>query len=102
MAAKSLFDCLQSFDKKNLKQTDTRVTTTTGDQIIEKRDSYGRVTTERIPEQTYGFVASLVEDLQVGEILEGLILGKILRYLNGRDRMVVRFTTTCAISAYHH
>jgi hypothetical protein len=26
MAAKSLFDCLQSFDKKNLKQTDTRVT----------------------------------------------------------------------------
>jgi hypothetical protein len=56
-------------------------TTTTGDQIIEKRDSYGRVTTERIPGQTYGFVASVVEDLQVGEILEGLILGKILRYL---------------------
>jgi len=21
---------------------------------------------------------------------------------HGRDRMVVRFTTTCAISAYHH
>jgi hypothetical protein len=73
-----------------------------GDQIIEKRDSYGRVATERIPEQTYGFVVSVVEDLQVGEILQGLILGKILRYLNGRDRMVVRFTTTCAISAYHH
>jgi len=29
----------------------------------------------------------------------------VLRFLfsfRGRDRMVVRFTTTCAISAYHH
>jgi len=25
-----------------------------------------------------------------------------LRYRRGRDRMVVEFTTTCAISAYHH
>jgi hypothetical protein len=24
------------------------------------------------------------------------------RVFCGRDRMVVRFTTTCAISAYHH
>jgi len=25
-----------------------------------------------------------------------------IRGRRGRDRMVIRFTTTCAISAYHH
>ena len=26
----------------------------------------------------------------------------MIRGLRGRDRMVIGFTTTCAISAYHH
>jgi hypothetical protein len=29
-------------------------------------------------------------------------LTKFRLYRDGRDRMVVGFTTTCAISAYHH
>jgi len=32
----------------------------------------------------------------------GMMILKTIRGRCGRDRVVVRFTTTCAISAYHH
>ncbi|CAC5381574.1 unnamed protein product [Mytilus coruscus] len=74
--ANPLLDSLKSFDKTKLKQTDTKITTTAGLQIVEKRDSHGRITHELVGGKTYGFVASTVDDLQVGEILsDHLIIG---------------------------
>lgn len=71
----AFLDSLKSFDKSKLKHTDTKVTTTEGELLLEKRDSSGSVTMEKIS-PTYGFVPSFVEDLQVGEVLPGqLILG---------------------------
>lgn len=75
--ANSLLDSLKSFDKTKLKQTDTKITTTEGLQIVEKRDSHGRIIHELVGGRTYGFVASIVDDLQVGEVLsDHLIIGK--------------------------
>ncbi|VDI11182.1 atypical dual specificity phosphatase [Mytilus galloprovincialis] len=74
--ANSLLDSLKSFDKTKLKQTDTKITTTEGLQIVEKRDSHGRIIHELVGGRTYGFVASIVDDLQVGEVLsDHLIIG---------------------------
>jgi hypothetical protein len=34
--------------------------------------------------------------------VEAMMISALYRDHRGCDRMVVRFTTTCAISAYHH
>ena len=79
--AESFLNSLKSFDKTKLKHTDTRVTTTDGSQVIEKRDSTGRVSVEKTG-PSYGFVPSFVEDLQVGEVVPGkLILGNLYQYI---------------------
>ena len=73
-----LLKSLHAFDKKRLKHTDTQVKTIEGKHFVEKRDPNGEVKTEMMEGTTYGYVVSYVYDLQVGEILPNLIIGKIL------------------------
>ena len=73
-----LLKSLHAFDKKRLKHTDTHVKTIEGKHFVEKRDPNGEVKTEMMEGTTYGYVVSYVYDLQVGEILPNLIIGKIL------------------------
>ena len=76
--AAMLLKSLHAFDKKRLKHTDTHVKTIEGKHFVEKRDPNGKVKTEMMEGTTYGYVVSYVYDLQVGEILPNLIIGKIL------------------------
>ena len=46
-------------------------------------------------------------DRQINVVVLNWLMGlqpnnSLVRFLSGRDHMVVGFTTTCAISAYYH
>ena len=68
---------LSSFNKASLRKTDTVVTMPDGKQVVEGKDEMGRTITKSISFGSLGFCASVVEDLQVGEVLPGLIIGKL-------------------------
>lgn len=59
-----MLNSLKKFDKSSLKKTATKITTETGDQFVEFKNFRG-------------FVVDLFADIQVGEILPGLILGML-------------------------
>ena len=71
----SLFTQLKGFDKSNLHKTDTVVKTADGRSLVESKNDEGRTVVTQTSSGDYGFVPSVVEDLQVGEILPGLIMG---------------------------
>lgn len=71
----SLSSVLQNFDRSKLKKTDTTVITVDGRKIVETRDECGRSIVKSVSEGELGFVGDVKEDLQVGEILPGLIMG---------------------------
>ena len=50
---------------------------------------------------TYRTTNDLEQDLCIIVLITFCIFLNTLRGCRGRDRMVVGFTTTCAISAYH-
>ncbi|KAJ8313801.1 hypothetical protein KUTeg_008362 [Tegillarca granosa] len=66
---------IEAFDKSKLKKTNTRITTEGGGEIIETKDEHGRFTQKRTDKHGYGFVVETHGDLQVGEIMDGLIMG---------------------------
>ena len=71
----SLFTQLKGFDKSSLHKTDTVVRTADGRSLVESKNDEGRTVVTQTSSGDYGFVPSVVEDLQVGEILPGLIMG---------------------------
>ena len=71
----SLFSQLQGFDKTALRKTDTVVKTADGRELVEHKNEEGFTVVTHTNTGGYGFVPSVVEDLQVGEIMPGLIMG---------------------------
>ncbi|XP_064614144.1 dual specificity protein phosphatase 19-like [Liolophura sinensis] len=70
-----LFASLQTFDKSKLKKTETSVTTVDGRRLLEKVDTHGRRTSHLVSQGILGYVGDVREDLQVAEVLPGLIMG---------------------------
>ncbi|KAK3101195.1 hypothetical protein FSP39_001661 [Pinctada imbricata] len=71
-----LLGALQNFNKSKLRQTTTKVTTTDGRLFVEKRGGDGDFVQNKVDcDPKYGFVVDPNADLQVGEIVPGLILG---------------------------
>ena len=73
----SLFSQLQGFNKASLRKTDTVVKTADGRELLEHKTEEGTTVVTHTCIGGYGFVPSVVEDLQVGEILPGLIMGTL-------------------------
>ncbi|KAK7493217.1 hypothetical protein BaRGS_00015554 [Batillaria attramentaria] len=71
----SLSQQLTSFNKSSLRKTETVVTLPDGRQVVEGKDDQGRTITKSISFGSLGFVGVVQLDLQVGEILPGLIMG---------------------------
>lgn len=72
-----MLNSLKKFDKSSLKKTATKITTETGDQFVEFKNDQGLTERRKVTENGdfRGFVVDLFADIQVGEILPGLILG---------------------------
>ncbi|OWF49443.1 dual specificity protein phosphatase 19-like [Mizuhopecten yessoensis] len=70
----SLKESLTGFKKCSLKKTETKVTTAGGESFIESHDEDGKTVSKKTVGQTYGFVGWGIPDMQVGEILPGLLL----------------------------
>ena len=66
---------IEGFSKKKLKSVDTEITTVDGRRLKETRDHYGRCHLENVG-GSLGYVGDVKPDLQVGEILDGVILGE--------------------------
>ncbi|XP_041367191.1 dual specificity protein phosphatase 19-like [Gigantopelta aegis] len=66
---------LAGFDRSALRQTDTTVTTVDGRQIVEGKDKRGRLVVKSVITGEQGYVGDVWQDLQVGEVLPGLIMG---------------------------
>ncbi|KAK7108999.1 dual specificity protein phosphatase 19-like [Littorina saxatilis] len=66
---------LTGFNKSSLRKTDTVVTMPDGRQVVEGKDDEGRTITKSVSFGSLGFCQGLMEDLQVGEVLPGLIIG---------------------------
>ena len=73
----SLLSQLRKFDKTQLHKTETTVTYADGISLVESKDDDGKTVVKHTSSGSYGFVPSVVADLQVGEILPGLIMGMI-------------------------
>ena len=63
--------------KTQLHKTETTVTYADGISLVESKDDDGKTVVKHTSSGSYGFVPSVVADLQVGEILPGLIMGMI-------------------------
>ncbi|KAI0211683.1 Dual specificity protein phosphatase 19 [Lamellibrachia satsuma] len=66
---------IKSFPKSALRTTSTLVTTPGGRQLKETLDADGTTNITELSVGSYGFVADYVPDLQVAEVLPGLIMG---------------------------
>ncbi|XP_076472329.1 dual specificity protein phosphatase 19-like [Babylonia areolata] len=66
---------LARFDRGSLRRTDTVVTHPDGRQVVEGKDEEGHTITKSISFGNLGFCSTDVEDLQVGHVLPGLIIG---------------------------
>lgn len=73
---------LSSFNKASLRKTDTVITLPDGRQVVEGKDEQGRTITKSISFGNLGYVGDVREDLQVGEILPGLIMGENIQVFN--------------------
>ncbi|XP_014663536.1 PREDICTED: dual specificity protein phosphatase 19-like, partial [Priapulus caudatus] len=66
---------IKAFSAAKLRKTKTKITTPGGRKLVETRNDYGRVITDRAGDDGVGFIGDVKEDVQVGEILPGLLLG---------------------------
>uniref|UniRef100_A0A4D5R988 protein-serine/threonine phosphatase n=1 Tax=Scolopendra viridis TaxID=118503 RepID=A0A4D5R988_SCOVI len=66
---------IRNFSSGKLRKVQTKVLTSDGRQLIETRDKHGRIISKETGKIAPGFVADVKPDLQVGEILPGLLLG---------------------------
>ena len=67
---------IAGFSKSSLKATSTTFTTMGGRQYLETRDKYGRATRTLLAEgEDLAYIGDTKPDLQVGEILTGLLVG---------------------------
>ncbi|KAK6166320.1 hypothetical protein SNE40_023045 [Patella caerulea] len=66
---------IQDFKKSNLKSTETKVHTVDGRVYSEKKDDSGRTVVTQLDTGQQGFIGDVREDLQVGAVLPGLIIG---------------------------
>lgn len=71
----SLCDELCRFSRTKLRHVDTIVVTEDGRKLLETIDNEGRISTRKISDGEWGFVGDVSQDLQVGEILPGVIIG---------------------------
>jgi len=87
-----LFEALRGFSKGSLKSTETKVLTVTGEEYLETKDIEGRTITKKLDSKprTYGFVGWGIPDLQVGEVLPGLLIGMYSRL--SKYRVIVPYT----------
>lgn len=71
-----MLNSLKTFDKSSLKKTATKITTETGDQFVEYKNDHGLTERRKVTDNGNfrGFVVDLFADIQVGEILPGLLL----------------------------
>lgn len=87
-----MLNSLKTFDKSSLKKTATKITTETGDQFVEFKNDQGLTERRKVTENGdfRGFVVDLLADIQVGEILPGLILGtlSIILYANRLQKKI--------------
>ncbi|XP_046356197.1 dual specificity protein phosphatase 19-like [Haliotis rufescens] len=75
--SKTITGLVKEFDRSALKKTQTKVITVEGVQIIEERDARGKFVVHEVrqPNGILGYVADVRQDLQVGEVMPGLIVG---------------------------
>ncbi|KAL8624103.1 hypothetical protein ACOMHN_036106 [Nucella lapillus] len=66
---------LMTFNKGSLRKTDTVVTHPDGKQVVEGKDEEGHTITKSVSFGNLGYCSTDVEDLQVGQVLPGLIVG---------------------------
>ena len=71
----SLLSQIQGFNKKQLKKTETEVMTEDGRRLIEQRDDEGNLHVKVKEGTDLGFVGDYKPDLQVAEVLPGLLMG---------------------------
>ncbi|KAL3831705.1 hypothetical protein ACJMK2_023425 [Sinanodonta woodiana] len=70
-----LLNLVRQFDQAKLKKTQTRVTTVDGRITTFEKDSTGKFVVKETQPGSLGYVGDIWQDLQVGEVLPGLILG---------------------------
>ena len=68
-------DGVKNFDLSSLKKTKTVVTNPDGTRFVEEKDGGGKLQSKLSSDTSYGFVVDETLDLQVGEVLDGLIIG---------------------------
>lgn len=81
-----LFNEINGFSQRKLKKVETKLTTASGDNVVEKRGAKGLTTA---PVKS----AAKKLDLQVGLILPGLMIGKFVELC----RIFLNFVGNCAI-----
>lgn len=84
-----LFAALQAYDRSKLKKTETSVTTVDGRRLLEKVDNHGRRTSHLVSQGILGYVGDVREDLQVAEVLPGLIMGGYMKVINTVSRYYI-------------
>ncbi|XP_013402035.1 dual specificity protein phosphatase 19-like [Lingula anatina] len=71
----SLLSDIEGFSKSKLKPVPTKVTTVDGRLLQEDKDSHGRTVVTVLDKGKLGFVGDTKRDLQVAEILPGVVMG---------------------------
>lgn len=75
MPIPSILKQLQTFDKSKLSKSETKIKTVDGRELLESHDSCGNFKAVVTNKGAYGFVPDIRLDLQVGEIMPGLLQG---------------------------
>lgn len=67
-----------TFNRRSLRQVQTRVKTADGRSFVESKDETGTICVEASAphDRSVGFVPDLTPDLQLGEVLPGLYVGE--------------------------
>lgn len=73
-----VFDEIRNFSHRKLKPTKTKVTTPSGEHVVEKRTGKGLQATKGDGPKGPGYVVDTKPDLQVGLIIPGLLIGESL------------------------
>ena len=82
---------IKAFSKRTLRPTNTHVTTPGGRQLNEVLEADGTTKITELNGDCYGFVADYVPDLQVAQVLPGLLMGELIqlygtgKYLSSRQ-----------------
>lgn len=78
----ALFNQLKNFSQRKLKKVETKVVTASGEQLVEKRGAKGlQVLTGDGAHQNQDVEPPRKLDLQVGLVLPGFLIGKLMKIL---------------------